>query len=480
LTMARARATAAQAGSPRASPGDGAASAASPRCLWPPPTGGVYSTPAVSRAASSASAAPAVPPKGGGCATEKVVKSSAARRSAASGAKPTRLGLGEVFKVDRLLASKGVGDARHFIVRWQKPYHSAKDDSDERACDISRDLIDAFDSSSMPKAPWKDSGWYYLVERILAERKFGEHKQYKVRWSGYSKWNPMWVDEDKVVPSQQAPPSETSVAEVEAKRVADLEGCNLPCATALTRKRKRAPLPRATADWVKPEVSRGKAESERVKKRQQKSAVPKGAVMEVDRLLASRPIGKSARVAYLVRWKGFDAHEDCWEPAANIEDSLVADFEDSPLPKASLAGHRETWLIEKVLERKGDRSLVRWLGYGHRPNTWVDSQHVSISAPQSDSTASNCGTQNVRAPSKATDEHALAVSGVRCQWVTRAMELLVKPKVSTRMVAFQVERAAVKAGESIDQSGFDAVLEEQQALNVPEERILALQDALGL
>jgi len=445
----------------------------------------------VSRITSSTSTAPVVPRKGG-CVTEKVVKvkPSTVAQHAAGGAKaPPRFGLGEVFKVDRLLASKGTGAARHFIVRWQKPYNSCKDDSDELACDVSKDLIKMFDFNPQPKAPWKDSGWYYIVERVLDQRMVGSRKQCKVSWSGYPKWKPVWIDEDQMLPAKQVlsngtnpvaaaaaqSPSSPKPAD-EAKHAADLEACNLPCAAALTRKRKMAPLPRASAEWVKPEASEG----ERQRKRQQKSAVPKGAVLEVEALLASRPIGKSTRVAYLVRWKGFDYHEDCWEPATNIEASLVAEFEDSPLPKVSLAGRGEMWLIEKVLERQEGRSLVRWLGYGHRPDAWVESQRLSMPTRQTGATPKNAQTQPVSSPPTATERAPAVLPGERCAWVARAMELLVKPKVNIRMVAFQVERAAAKAGETIDQSGFDAVLEEQQALKVPEERILALQDALGL
>ena len=48
------------------------------------------------------------------------------------------------------------------------------------------------------------------------------------------------------------------------------------------------------------------------------------------------------------------------------------------------------------------------------------------------------------------------------------------------MIALQVQRAAATAGDTIDQCGYDQVLEEQIELGVSEERILALQDALGL
>ena len=46
-----------------------------------------------------------------------------------------------------------------------------------------------------------------------------------------------------------------------------------------------------------------------------------------------------ATTEYLVRWKGFDKTHDSWEPASNIEPSLVTDFEDKRRPKAATPHH---------------------------------------------------------------------------------------------------------------------------------------------
>ncbi len=44
---------------------------------------------------------------------------------------------------------------------------------------------------------------------------------------------------------------------------------------------------------------------------------------EVDRVLASRQ-GRRRQVEYLVRWKGFGAHEDTWEPAEHLTNASAA------------------------------------------------------------------------------------------------------------------------------------------------------------
>ena len=195
-----------------------------------------------------------------------------------------------------------------------------------------------------PRAPWKMSGWLYLVS-ILGQREVGGRKQCRVSWSGYPAWKPVWIDEDKLVSAAASERDETHTRS-HLQRASELEQCPLPCAGALVRKRKRAcpPPVDSLSELSRLEVTQG----ERHRKRQQRSAVPKGAVMEVERLLASRRTSRlpSAQRTYLVRWKGFDYREDCWEPQANIEASLVDQFEECALPRVELTARAEVRLAD--------------------------------------------------------------------------------------------------------------------------------------
>ncbi len=54
------------------------------------------------------------------------------------------------------------------------------------------------------------------------------------------------------------------------------------------------------------------------------------AEFEVDRLLDRRVV--RGQEQYLVRWKGYGAHEDTWEPTCNLRNAqeLLREFRDKP------------------------------------------------------------------------------------------------------------------------------------------------------
>ena len=51
---------------------------------------------------------------------------------------------------------------------------------------------------------------------------------------------------------------------------------------------------------------------------------------------------------------------------------IQGSFYEEELPKTS----QKTFRIEKILMRKGDKSLVKWTGYSDAFNSWIDSKAI--------------------------------------------------------------------------------------------------------
>ena len=54
-------------------------------------------------------------------------------------------------------------------------------------------------------------------------------------------------------------------------------------------------------------------------------------------------------------------------------EEIQCSFYEQELQKAT----QDTFRIEKVLQRKGDKSLVKWVGYNDSFNSWVDNKDIS-------------------------------------------------------------------------------------------------------
>ena len=54
------------------------------------------------------------------------------------------------------------------------------------------------------------------------------------------------------------------------------------------------------------------------------------------------------------------------------EEEIQGSFYEPELQKIS----QDVFLIEKVLRRKGDKSLVKWMGYPKSFNSWIDSKAI--------------------------------------------------------------------------------------------------------
>ena len=53
-------------------------------------------------------------------------------------------------------------------------------------------------------------------------------------------------------------------------------------------------------------------------------------------------------------------------------EEIQGSFYEQELQKTS----QDVFRIEKVLKRKGDKSLVKWMGYHKSFNSWIDSKAI--------------------------------------------------------------------------------------------------------
>ena len=96
---------------------------------------------------------------------------------------------------------------------------------------------------------------------------------------------------------------------------------------------------------------------------------------DVEELLQSRYVGRPLRRQFFVRWEGYSAEHDSWEPAENMPEELVKAFDLA-------GGHGSTsqpaddniYDISHLLKsrtKQGRREyLVRWKGYSPEYDTW--------------------------------------------------------------------------------------------------------------
>ena len=51
-------------------------------------------------------------------------------------------------------------------------------------------------------------------------------------------------------------------------------------------------------------------------------------------------------------------------------------FKDRFMNRSCKKTSQDTFRIEKVLMREGDRSLVKWMGYNDSFNSWIDTKSI--------------------------------------------------------------------------------------------------------
>ena len=105
----------------------------------------------------------------------------------------------------------------------------------------------------------------------------------------------------------------------------------------------------------------------------------------VERVI-DRRIGKSGRVEYLLKWKGYRQEESTWEPRENLNcKQLIQDFEwERELKQKNIkpeGGSLDDYVVEKILDKRVYNNgkieyLLKWKGYRDEDSTWEPRQNL--------------------------------------------------------------------------------------------------------
>ena len=177
-------------------------------------------------------------------------------------------------------------------------------------------------------------------------------------------------------------------------------GCTLPdhhggmCESELrTSKRQRSPDSMAPSRRLQPILSptTRQQSNKRSKMASAKTAATTTAaprpthVAAVERLLACMPIASGGR-KFAVRWMGKGEAHDSWAREVDIAPSFVRAFDETELWKAPWS-RGALYLVESCLQHRAiagqpPQTLVRWLGYGHSWDRWVDDAALIPPSPR--------------------------------------------------------------------------------------------------
>jgi hypothetical protein len=178
-------------------------------------------------------------------------------------------------------------------------------------------------------------------------------------------------------------------------------GCCLPdhhcglCETEMrSGKRQRSPAsvapPRRLQTFLSP-TTRQQPSNNRSKMASSMAAAATTAaprpthVAVVERLLACMPIASGGR-KFAVRWMGKGEAHDSWAREVDIAPSFVRAFDEAELWKAPWS-RGALYLVDSCLQHRAlagqpPQTLVRWLGYGHSWDRWVDDAALIPPSPR--------------------------------------------------------------------------------------------------
>lgn len=231
---------------------------------------------------------------------------------------------------------------------------------------------DATDDAAADDTGEADAG--YEVDEIVDHKYKGKSKKlYKIRWKNYGPDDDTWEPEESLscpeliekyleTHPDTRPPKKEKKPKKE-KPVSDAVPRDTP---------KRASTKNAIVEsddgGASVDSTKKKAGPKKTKKKPQKEEY------EVEKIVEDRQ-GSNGETIFRIRWKGYRAQQDTWEPKAALScNDLIKKYWANKKKSSKAEVDTTEYDVEKIVGHKVERGQisywVKWKGYGEDANTW--------------------------------------------------------------------------------------------------------------
>lgn len=223
------------------------------------------------------------------------------------------------YEVEQIVGHRIERKKNLFLIRWKgfEPEQDTWEPEATLACpDLLKEYMEAHSSDMAPvkvkKTPKKRvsaSEKDYEVRAVLAKRVLGGVVQYQVRWKNYGSASDSWEKETNLNCAELIAKFEKNE---NAKRPSSHRGAKVKAVAAYDSESDAEVLP---------------------KKKQRRSEPDEEESFEVERIVDVKT--ERGKKIYLVKWKGWPAASNTWEPLASLScAALLKQFEDKQRPVA--------------------------------------------------------------------------------------------------------------------------------------------------
>lgn len=214
----------------------------------------------------------------------------------------------------------------------------------------------------------------YEVDEIVDHKYKGKSKKlYKIRWKNYGPEDDTWEPEESL-----------SCPELIEKYLETHPDERPPKKEKKPKKEKPAidAVPRDTPKRASAKVSIVESDdggasvdsTKKPKKAGPKKTKKKTQEYEVEKIVEDRQ-GSNGETIFRIRWKGYRAHQDTWEPKASLScDGLIKKYWANKKKTVKASVDTTEYEVEKIVGHKVEHGQVsywvKWKGYGEDANTW--------------------------------------------------------------------------------------------------------------